>query len=418
MKKVVTFVALLFVACMFLTACAPAATATSAAVEPTTAPAVEQATSAPEATTAPAAEKKEYNIAVIRWDPNDIYFNGVQLGQEMERDRIQTEEGVTINFNVFGANDAAKQVTALQQMMDTGIDGVLISPWRGEAMVSLVEDLNTRGIPVVAHNNAIPGGKSAFVAMDNFAAGEGAAKYVVQRLEEVRGADWAKTEGGVLVELRCIVTISADIGRHDGYHSVFDPILAENKNLTWETTEAGCDGAKARKYVDDMISRYGDKIMAIVSIDGTMGVGGAVPALDAQSMLVPPEDAKHIVIATVDGTQVELQAINKGDTDVSFVQPAVGEGITSMHVLWDMIKNGGAQMDTPTADSDYLTGDEPWEPVVETSGASLGFEGPWFKLQTYGVPVDRKVEDKSNWGNLIYVDQNGSDPVYDGNYGK
>lgn len=413
MKKVVQLVTLLVVACMFITACAPKATPAPV----TTVPATEEAATAPETTEAPETAKKEYNIAVIRWDPNDIYFNGVQMGQEIERDRIQTEEGVTIKFNVFGANDAAKQVTALQQIMDAGVDGVLISPWRGEAMVSLVEELNERNVPVVSHNNAIPGGKLSFVAFDNFAAGKGGGEYVVQRLEEVRGADWAETEGGVLVELRCIVTISADIGRHDGYHSVFDPILADHPNLKWETTEAGCDGAKARKYVDDMISRYGDKILAIVSIDGTMGVGGAVPALDAQGMLYPADDPKHVVIATVDGTQVELEAINRGDSDVAFVQPAVGEGITSMRVLWDMIK-AGAQLDIPTGEIEYLVGDEPWQPVYQVSGEEFGFEGPWFRLQAYGVPVDCKVDDDSNWGNMMYVKQNGSAPAYDGKFGR
>ena len=415
MKKVfVRSLVSLVLVCFLLSACAtPAATTTPvAATQP------EATVAAAASSTEPASAKKEYNIAIIRWQADDIYFNGVQMGEEQMRDSIQTQDGVKINFNVFAANDAAKQVVALQQMMDAGnLDGVIINAWDGTSMVSLIEDLNKKGIPVVTNNGAVPGGKSAFVAFGNYEAGVGGANYVVKRLEELKGADWVKTDGGVIIELRCILTLSADIGRHNGYRSVLDPIVAANPNLSIQVTEAGCDGAKARKFVDDQISRYGNKILAIVSIDGTMGVGGAVPALDAQGMLYPADDPRHIVIGTIDGTQVELQAINKGDIDVSYVQPAVGEGSTAVKVLWDMIKSG-KQFDTPTADSTYLEGSEPWEPVIETSDSTLGYTGPWFKLNSYGVPVDRKVDDASNWGNMMYTAQNGSAPVYDGAFGK
>ncbi|MFN8561155.1 MAG: hypothetical protein U0703_05915 [Anaerolineae bacterium] len=37
--------------------------------------------------------KDTYHVAVIRWSPDDIYFNGVQLGQELERQRIMEEDG-------------------------------------------------------------------------------------------------------------------------------------------------------------------------------------------------------------------------------------------------------------------------------------------------------------------------------------
>lgn len=363
-----------------------------------------------------AEAKKKYTIAVIRWDPNDIYFNGVQYGQELERDKIMAEEGVEIEFKVFGANDSSKQVTALQQIMDVGIDGAMIVAWKSASMAASVEELNKRNIPVVAHNNYIPGSNIAFVAFDNYGAGVKAGEYALDRLNTLKGEKWAE-KGGVIIELRCILTISPDIDRHNGYHTVFDPILEKNPNIKWETTEAFCDGSKARKFVDDMISRHGpDNILAVLSIDGTMGVGGAVPALDAQGILYPANDPRHIPIVTVDGTQVEFEAINRGDTDFCAVQPATGEGIMAMRVLWNMIKQG-KQLEKPSETTTiYKDGSELWMPVDVIPGE--GFNGPWYKLQTYGVPSDSKVDNETNWANVMYKVEKGSFPKYSGAYGK
>ena len=85
--------------------------------------------------------KDKCEVAVIRWSPDDIYFNGVQLGQEMERERIEKEKGVKIEFRVFGANDVSKQRDALDAQVARGVDGVLLVPWRGGAMKNVVTQL-------------------------------------------------------------------------------------------------------------------------------------------------------------------------------------------------------------------------------------------------------------------------------------
>jgi len=405
MKNLMKYLSIFFMIVMVLGACAPQTPADPSLEEEVSIP--DEVEEPEEEVDTPAEaqepeEKDKYTIAVIRWDPNDIYFNGVQYGQELERDRIMEEEGVEIEFRVFGANDAAEQVNALQTYMDVGIDGAMIVPWQGTALTGSVEEF-------------IPDAKSALVAFDNFGAGVIAGQYALERLNELKGEDWVSSEG-VIIELRCIITISADIGRHEGYHSVFDPILESNPNLKWEVTEAFCDGGQARSFVDDMISRYGpENILAVLSIDGTMGIGGAVPAFDAQGMLYPPDDPNHIPVVTVDGTQVELEGINQGDMDFAAVQPAVGEGIMAMRVLWDMIKEG-KQFEKPDAESVFVDGDAYWMPVEIVPGE--GFDGPWYKLQTYGIPVDAPVDDQNNWANLMYYIENGEYPEYSGPWGK
>lgn len=357
-----------------------------------------------------------YRVAVIRWDPADIYFNGVQLGQELERQRIEEEEGVKIEFTVFGANDVSEQITALQAQLARGVDGVLLVPWRGEAMIPMVEEINAAGIPIVVSNALVPDAPSTFVSFDNVEAGQLAGEAIVNYLNEMRGEDWP-TKGGVIIELRCIITASFDIGRHTGYRSVLDPIVEANPDLVIEEREAGCDGAAARRAVDDIMSRYGpENVVAVASIDGTMGIGGAVPAFAAQGVLYPPDDPRHIPVTTVDGSQPELEAIARGELIHSSVQPADGEGVMTMRLLYQMMSTG--EMITSPAEPEvlYEDGEELWMPIQIIP--SEQFDGPWYRTTAYSVPSDVCIDDPRLWANQMYLQDNGELPEYVGDFGR
>ena len=242
---------------------------------------------------------------------------------------------------------------------------------------------------MVTSNAWVPDAKQVFVAFDNEEAGKLAGEAIVKRLNTLRGEDWA-AKGGVIIELRCIITASFDIGRHTGYHSVFDPIVAANPKVKIETRECGCDGGQARKAVDDIISRYGgENILAVASIDGTMGIGGAVPAFQAQGLLFPPDDPKHIPITTVDGTVPELQAIARGHMDHASVQPAIGEGVMSMRLLFEMMSSGKL-IEAPAEKSVIMEDSkELWAPVQVIP--SDQFDGPWYRTTAYSVPEGRQL---------------------------
>ncbi len=358
--------------------------------------------------TVSAIAKDKYEVAVIRWSPKDIYFNGVQLGQEMERKRIEREEGVEIDFRVFGANDVTEQRNALQAQLSRGVDGVMLVPWRGEAMVPIAEDIRDMGIPLVTSNAWVPKAPQTFVAHDNELAGKLGGEAIVSRLNELRGEDWPE-KGGVIVELRCIITASFDIGRHTGYRSVMDPIANKHPDLRIETREAGCDGGEARKAVDDIVSRYGpDEILAVASIDGTMAVGGAVPAFKSQGMIYPRDDSRHIPITTVDGTVPELKALARGEIDHISVQPAIGEGVMDMRLLYQEMKSGEFHRSPREQKTLYENGDELWMPVIKRSHPTL--TGPWFRTRTYTVPGDVPPDSQRIWSALMQKEEKGSFP--------
>lgn len=356
-------------------------------------------TSAPADGGGSSAAKSEYNVAIIRWDPNDEFFNGVQAGEDQEYKRLADELGVKINTTVFGANDEAKQVEALRAQMAKGIDGVSLVSWRGEAMKGIVGELRDEGIPVVTHNSYVPDVEQTYVSFDGVKAGEKAAQAVVDTLDKNRGDSWRNGDG-VFVELRCLITLSTDVDRHNGMHSVIDPILQANSKLKVVTQEAECDGEKARKIVDDTITKYGaDKILGVMSIDGTAAVGGAIPALKAADLLYPNTDAKYVPVASVDCSKAELDSIAAGEETECSEQPAKAEGIVSAHLLVDMMTHKSL---TPSLSPDQVQtemqkvyGDQPWMPV--TSLSVSGFTGTWYGIQSFATPGDLAPDAAGHW---------------------
>jgi ABC-type sugar transport system substrate-binding protein len=270
---------------------------------------------------------------------------------------------------------------------------------------------------VVTHNLIVPDAPQAHTAVDNVEAGRLSAEALVKRLKELRGPDWAK-KGGLIIATRCFTTEAFDIARFSGFEKVFNPIFKENPNLKREVFLTDCAADKARSGVDDLLSRYGnDALLGVWSIEGTGAVGGVIPALKSRNLLFPMDDPKHIVITAIDGTGPEMEAIQRGQLDHTSQQPTVGEGIMSMRMLYNYIR----EKKLPDPKSALVPGDDPkaawksvqlpppktiykdakevWQPITVT--ADDRFAGPWYKLPIVEIPEDIPPDSPKSWPNQI-----------------
>lgn len=383
-----------------------AACSSSGSGSPSTAPAGDSA--AP----ASAGAKTEYNVAMIRWAASDVFFNGVQLGEQLEKDRILKEDGVTINWKLFADNDASKQLDALNAFIAAGVDAVDIVPWKGEAFTDIVTKLHEQGIPVVVHNANVPNAPQVFVAFDNVSAGKIAGQAAVDALDAARGQAWRQAEG-VFIELRCIITASFDIGRDKGYHSVVDPIIdASGGKIKMESREVTCNDSKGRQAADDIISKYGqDKVLGILAVDGDSGFGAA-SALTARGMAPKPKtDPAYVPVVAVDGSEAEFIAMSKGDMLTAAEQPAVAEGVIVERLLYQMMTSGKL-IEAPASDSTFEVADyagAPWLPVKITT--SPDFTGAWYQTQAFDS-ASLPLNDHWHWANIIDQSKTGNWPEY------
>lgn len=340
-------------------------------------------------------EDESYTVAQIRWDAGDIFFNGVAAGEEAAFEEIEESEGVEIDVKTVAANDAGEQLNGLQQLITQGVDGVSLVPWRGESMVAILEQLEAEGIPTVVHNLTVPGATQPFVAFDNVTAGRLAGEAIIAALEESRGADWAE-QGGTIMLLRGDITASFDKDRFAGYMEALQPILDENPNVEiLEQADLGYQAEPARTAVADAITSVGaENLLAVGSVDGTMAVGGAIPALKTGGAVVGTGQPDAVAVTSIDCSQAELDAIQAGELTHCSEQPALAEGELVSRLLYDMMSNGST---TPSEGVEEVPGwdGQPWTPVEVTTRDDI--EGDWYKTQAFAVPGDVEVDADVHW---------------------
>jgi ABC-type sugar transport system substrate-binding protein len=342
-------------------------------------------------------DKKEFRVAIVRWDAGDIFFNGVQAGELQQIEKIEKENGVTITHKVVAANDASAQLNGLRSLMAQGVDGVSLVPWRGESMVATLRQLHERKVPVVVHNLTVPGAEYPFVAFDNVEAGRLAGEAMLEQIEEARGADWAD-KGGVILLLRGDVTASFDKDRFTGYSEAFKEVTESSPNVkVIERANLGYQGEKARKAVDDLITRYGeDNVLGIGSVDGTMAVGGAIGALKTAGATVKEGEENRVPVTSIDCSKPELDSIAKGELAHCSEQPAIAEGELVQNLLFDMMSKGSLE---PSEEAQEIEGWDgaPWAPVEALDREGIG--GTWYKTKAFAVPGDEPVDSKFHWSN-------------------
>jgi ABC-type sugar transport system substrate-binding protein len=340
-------------------------------------------------------DKKEFNIAIVRWASDDIFFNGVQAGEEQQIKEIEQANGVKINFKVVAANDASAQLDGLRSLVAQGIDGVSLVPWRGESMVAQLKQLEGSNTPVVVHNLTVPGQTAPFVAFDNVAAGALAGTAIVNELKTARGDDWA-SKGGSIIILRGDVTNSFDRDRFAGYMSVFQPIVDANPQVKIvERANLGYQASPARKAVEDAITSSGvANVLAVGSVDGTMAVGGAIPALKTAGAVVAKGQPNRVAVTSMDCSKPELDSISAGELTHCSEQPAIAEGRIVQNVLFAMMRGGTL---TPPDDAAQLSGSEgaPWAPVEVATRDDVA--GKWFKTKAFAVPGAVPVDSPFHW---------------------
>ena len=340
-------------------------------------------------------EKKAYTVAQIRWEAGDIFFNGVAAGETKAIADIKAKDGVDITLKTIAANDAGQQVNGIQQLITQGVDGVSLVPWRGESMVSVLKQLESQNIPVVVHNLVVPGQKAPFVAFDNVTAGKLAGEAIVKQLEESRGSDWA-SKGGTIMILRGDITASFDKDRFAGYMSVLKPLADANSNLKIvERADLGYQGEPARGAVADEITKSGaENILAVGSVDGTMAVGGAIPALKSGGAVIGTGQPNAVAVTSIDCSKAELDAITSKQLTHCSEQPALAEGELVQKLLYDMMSRKST---TPSADVEKVAAwdGKPWAPVELTTRDDI--EGPWYKTQAFAVPGQLAPDSPDHW---------------------
>ncbi|HSK69469.1 MAG TPA: substrate-binding domain-containing protein [Candidatus Limnocylindria bacterium] len=235
----------------------------------------------------PAVAEQEYTIGVLLSDTSNTFFVTMQQAIEAKAAELGAK---TIVLN--GANDSARDVTNMENLLSAGVDIVLYNPVNSDAAAAVVQMALDRGVQVISIDRGVNGAEVvSHIASDNVYGG----RIATEKLIELLGGK------GVLAEIQGMAGASAANDRHQGFVEAVtaagaDIEVADSQIGDWDTT-------KAMGIMENMLTARPD-IQGVFAANDNMAIG-AVQALQQAGRA-------DVYVIGFDAEQVALDAIEEG----------------------------------------------------------------------------------------------------------
>lgn len=197
---------------------------------------------------------------------------------------------------VDAQNDSAKQSNDVDDLIQQGVNALLINPTDSSAISTVVQTANSLGIPVITLDRSADQGEvAALVASDNVKGGQMAAEYIVEQL----GKDTK------VIELEGVPGASATRERGKGFHDIAD----EQLNVVAKQA-ADFDRTQGLTVTENLLQGNPDA-KAIFAHNDEMALG-AVEAIQSSG--------KDIMVIGFDGNDDALKSIEAGNLTATVAQ--------------------------------------------------------------------------------------------------
>ena len=234
---------------------------------------------------------KDIKIGLSVSTLNNPFFVSLKDGVQKEAKAM----GVQVKI-VDAQNDSAKQINDVEDLIQQGVDLLLINPTDSAAISTAVQSANNIGIPVVTLDRSAEKGKVAtLVASDNIKGGEMAAEYIVKKLGE----------NVQVAELEGVPGASATRERGKGFHNI-----ADKKLKVTDKQSADFDRTKGLTVMENLLQANPD-IKAVFAHNDEMALG-AIEAINSSG--------KDIMVIGFDGNDDALNAIKAGKMEATVAQ--------------------------------------------------------------------------------------------------
>lgn len=217
---------------------------------------------------------------------NNPFFVTLKEGAEAEAKK-QGVELVTADAQ----NDSAKQVNDIEDLIQQGVDVLLVNPTDSAAVVSAIQSANNANIPVITIDRTADGGEVvAHIASDNVAGGKMAGDFIAEKLGNT----------GKVVELEGIPGSSAARERGEGFHKAIDSI--DGIEVVAKQA-ADFDRAKGLTVMENILQGNKD-IQAVFAHNDEMALG-AIQAIKAAGL-------ENVIVVGFDATDDAVKAVKEG----------------------------------------------------------------------------------------------------------
>ena len=245
--------------------------------------------SAEETTAEESGDSETYKIGFSQATvASPFYTTMVDTAQE-----YADELGVDIQI-VSADEDVTKQTNDINDMIQNGIQCLIVNPVNSEGLSTAFKACEDAGIPVVTVDRLAADGFTAAIVRDNEEMGRMVGECL---LEELGGADAAT---GTILEIQGTAGDQVMMARRDGFESVFKDVpgikIVQSVN---------CDYARAKAVTatQDLLQAY-DNVVAIYGHNDDMAVGAA--------QVCEEKGLTDIKICGVDGLMEAVKMIQDG----------------------------------------------------------------------------------------------------------
>lgn len=246
-------------------------------------------------------EEGSYKIGFSISTLNNPFFVTLSDGAKA----VSKEKGVDLVV-VDAQDDASKQASDVEDLIQQGIDLLLINPVDSSAVGSAVESANAAGIPVITVDRSADSGEVvAHIASDNVEGGKLAGEYLLELVGE--GAKVAMLEG--------VPGSSAARDRGEGFLKA-----VEGKVDLVSSQPANFNRSEGLSVMENMLQAHPD-IEAVFAQNDEMALG-ALEAISAAG--------KEIVVIGFDATDDALKKIDEGKMAASVAQKPEEIGKTAI----------------------------------------------------------------------------------------
>ena len=254
-----------------------------------------------------AMAEETITIGYLLSDLSNQFFTTLEAGIKAQCAELGVE---VIGYD--SGNDAANDMTNMEDLINLGVNVILYNPVDSDGGVAVVELANAAGIPVITVDRGVNGGEVVcHIASDNVYGAEIATQYIVDLL----GA-----EGGAVAEVQGMSGASAATDRHTG----FDNIAQNAENITVVSSQVGdWDRTKAMNIMENVLTAT-PEVKAVFCANDVMALGvvEACQAAGRDDIIIVGFDADDDAVAAIqEGTmagtiqqlpdQMGVTAVNK-----------------------------------------------------------------------------------------------------------
>lgn len=254
-----------------------------------------------------AMAEETVTIGYLLSDLSNQFFTTLEQGIKARCEELGVE---VVGYD--SGNDAANDMTNMEDLINLGVDIILYNPVDSDAGEAVVELANAAGIPVVTIDRGVNGGEVVcHIASDNVYGAELAAQFIVELLGE---------EGGAVAEVQGMAGASAATDRHTG----FDNVMGAAENITVVSSQIGnWDRTQAMTIMENVLTSN-PEVKAVFCANDVMALG-VVEACQANNR-------GDIIIVGFDADDDAIAAIQEGTMMGTIQQLPETMGVTGVDV--------------------------------------------------------------------------------------